>query len=477
LTALIRNGILNGTLSPALRIPSSRMLATELGLARNTVVSVYEQLQMEGLLVAGHGSGTYICRVAREGVDTGPWRDAEGVSEPASAHTPLSLSARGKAYLHHPMHRYWRPQPFRGALMDASLFPHALWNRIQQQQMRLLDPLDLGEGDAGGLMALKRAIADHIRTARGVRCQPEQVVITDSTTESLELVARLLCDAGDTILLENPCYWAAAQTAADHGLHLTHCDVDEWGLPVPPSSEGLSAPRLVYLTPSNQFPLGNPMSVERRLEWIEYARAHGTVLIEDDYDSEYRFNGEPFPSLQGLDTTDHVVYLGTFSKTLYRGIRIAFIVAPPHLAQVFADASSDFYRDGDLLLQQVLAHFIREGHFATHIRRTRLEYAARREALAQALQQELADAMAAGRASISGGVAGVHLTLRFGAHVDDRALAARCEDMGVTTPPLSAYCLGNARMSGLVLSYAATPRESIAPLVVRIGALLREATR
>jgi GntR family transcriptional regulator/MocR family aminotransferase len=221
------------------------------------------------------------------------------------------------------------------------------------------------------------------------------------------------------------------------------------------------------------------MPLARRLDWLAYAREHGTLLVEDDYDSEYRYTGMPFPSLQGLGgdvgAANRVLYLGSFSKTMYPGIRVGFLVVPPALADVFADASADFYRDGDQQVQLALARFIADGHYAAHVRALRREYGARREALVQALWRALPEWLSApARLRILGGARGVHLALALPDGVDDQALAARCQALGVTVIPLSVYCVG-ARRQGLVLSYAGTPVGRIEPLVERLAPALRHA--
>jgi GntR family transcriptional regulator / MocR family aminotransferase len=300
------------------------------------------------------------------------------------------------------------------------------------------------------------------------------VIITDGTGESIDLVARLMCDPGDTVLLEDPGYWAATQVLSDHGLRLQPVPVDAQGLPVPVLRKGRRAPRLAYLTPSNQFPTGGVMPLARRLEWLQFAARHGTLLLEDDYDSEYRYEGAPFPSLQGQDGAGRVIYLGTFSKTVYPGIRVAFLVVPQGLQRVFADASADFYRDGDQIVQQVLADFMREGHYAAHVRTLRREYALRRDAMLRALTQALAGEFAANRLGVVSGTRGVHLTLALPDDVDDRAVARAAIAQGVTAIPLSVYAM-RVHWRGLVLSFAATPVARIAPLVAALAPVLRAA--
>ena len=489
LTALIRQAILEGVLPPAQRLPSTRALADALSLARNTVVPIYDQLKAEGFVVAGIGSGTYVCRLGAEHDVAGAGASASAAttahatrlddagSTPAGiapAHAPPpALSRRGQRYRGHPLHGFWTRQPFCPGQFDFSLFPQRIWSRLQHRHLRRADPAHLEAGEAGGAPALRQAIAEHVRATRGVRCDPGQVIITDGTGESIDLVARLLCDPGDTVLLEDPGYWVATQVLSDHGLRLQPRPVDAHGLPVPRLRTGQRAPRLAYLTPSNQFPTGGTMPMARRVEWLHFAATHGTLLLEDDYDSEYRYEGTPFPSLQGQDRASRVIYLGTFSKTVYPGIRVAFLVVPPTLQQVFADASADYYRDGDQGLQQVLADFLREGHYAAHVRNLRREYGLRREALLRALHAALAPEFATGRLAVASGARGVHLTLALPTGVDDRALARRAIAAGVTAIPLSVYAQRVA-WRGLVLSFAAVAPTRMPGLVARLAPLLRD---
>lgn len=477
LAQALRQAVLDGLVPAGQRLPATRALAARLGVARNTLVAVYAQLEAEGFVVAGHGSGTYACKVAPEFVAPRrrPARAAAGGLLPAPP-----LSVRGQRYQAHPLHRFWSRQPFCPGGFDSELFPHALWNRLLAQPLRRPDAALLGAGEPGGLPALREAVAQHVQATRGVRCQPRQVVITDSTAQSLDLIARLLCDPGDGVWIENPCYWGASQALVDLGLALQPIDVDDDGLPVPHAPlRGQIRPKLAYLTPSHQFPTGAVMPLARRLDWLAHARRHGTLLIEDDYDSEYRYTGMPFPSLQGLDAETRggarVLYLGSFSKTMYPGIRVGFLVVPEALAGVFGDASADFYRDGDQLVQQALARFIADGHYANHVRSLRREYGARREALVQALWQAVPELLQRpSRLQLLGGARGVHLTLGLPEAVDDQALATHCRSLGVTVLPLSVYCVGSLRR-GLVLSYAGCPADRINALVARIAPALQRA--
>ncbi|WP_374487844.1 PLP-dependent aminotransferase family protein [Zoogloea sp.] len=477
---LVRRAVLEGVLLPGVRIPSSRELAKELGIARNTVVAIYDQLKSEGMLVAGHGSGTFVCRM-QDNLRPDPrpcaplpGTDAWNTPPSPGQIRPIGFSHRGLSYQRHPVHQFWRPQPFCSGQLDLNLFPLATWKRLQRRHLTPDDASCLETGEPGGALELRQAIADHIRTTRGVRCRPEQVILTDGTVESLELITRLLTDPGDLALLENPCYWGASHVLNDHGLTTSTLDVDQNGLPVPEPGQIYRPPRLVYLTPSHQFPLGHVMSLGRRREWLDYALTHDTILLEDDYDSEFRYIGAPIPSLQGMDNTGRVIYMGTFNKSLYPGIRMAYLVVPPQLAALFAAAASDFYRDGDVGQQRVLADFIKEGHYATHIRMTRREYGLRREALLAALRESLLPELVDGRLKISGGAMGLHLALCMAREADDCAMAQATARLGVSVMPLSVYCVGGTLHRGLILSYAAVPCDQIPLLIRQIAPTIRQ---
>ena len=316
-----------------------------------------------------------------------------------------------------------------------------------------------------------------MHATRGVRCAVEQVVLTDGTAQSISLVARLLCDAGDHAFIEDPCYWAARCTLEDLGLVIDPLQVDEHGAPPPPEpAPGHKPAKLAYLTPSHQFPTGAAMPTERRLAWLAYARKHGTLLREDDYDSEFRYNGPPFPSLQGLDAEtgggNRVVYLGSFSKTMFPGIRLAFLIVPPTLAEVFASAATDYDRDGDQLLQATMGRFIAEGHFAAHVRKLRLAFGERREELVQALHRNVPSlASTQPPFRILGGPRGVHLALALPPGSDDRVVAQAAADRGITAMPMSAYAVASAR-PGLLLSVAGVPRDEIAQAVQLLAPVL-----
>ena len=314
----------------------------------------------------------------------------------------------------------------------------------------------LDYGSAGGYLPLRRAVADYLRVSRSVRVNTDQVLITAGTQQSLSLAAQLLADAGDLAWVEDPCYWGARRVFEACDLLLRPAPVDAEGMN-PQTDDLPTEPRLIYLTPSHQYPKSVVMSLSRRRLLLDLAARKAAWILEDDYDSEYRYTGRPLSSLQGLDTHDRVVYLGTFSKVLYPGIKIGYMVLPPALVEPFKSALYDLQRPGQMMLQAALADFIEQGYFATHIRKMRLLYGERRELLRKTLAPILGSA-----ATISSEESGLHLAILLPPDCDDTALAGRAAEEGLSVRALSSYYLGADRERGLVVGYAYVPTEKIA---------------
>jgi GntR family transcriptional regulator / MocR family aminotransferase len=307
-------------------------------------------------------------------------------------------------------------------------------------------------GDPAGYRPLREAISAHLEQTRGVRCSAEQVVVVNGSQQGADLLIRLFLDPGDQAALEDPGYAGAALTLQAHGMAISPVPVDDDGLDVAalPAPDDPLAPRLVYVTPSHQFPTGATMSLPRRLRLLEWAARRGALIVEDDYDSDFRYSGRPLESLQGLDTHGVVAYVGSFSKALFPPLRVGFVVLPPRLVQPFVAAKWLADRQTATLDQQVLSDFIGEGHFERHLRRMRRLYQTRRDALLAALRTHLGDAMVAG-----GDGSGLHLVGWLSPGVDAVALSAAAAELGVAAPPLDPYYLGSVRRPGLMLGYAA----------------------
>ena len=463
----LRRAMLDGKLGPGERLPSSRDLAQDLNLSRNTVVAAINQLSVEGYLESRVGSGTYVN-------DSVP-----RLSPGSAARVPLrpgapgaaaggKLSTRGQALATRFCATQLEVQPFTPGIADFSAFPLTLWQRLQNKHWRMTYPDMLDYNDSGGYAPLRRAIADYLRVFRSVQLDADQVIVTTGTQQSLELCARLLADHGDTVWVEDPAYWGAAKAFMASGLHLHPVAVDDEGIH-PSPADGARPPRLIYLTPSHQYPTGAVMSLARRHQLLSTARQHSAWVLEDDYDSEYRFSGPPISSLEGLDTDGRVLYMGTFSKVLYPGIKLGYLVVPKPLVAAFKQAHYDLNRPGQMPLQAALAEFIEMGHFSSALRRARQSYGERRAALLEALRPALGSEV-----FISGAEQGLHLCLRLPSTVDDKALAQRLSLQGLTVRPLSAYCLARTDLRGLVIGYGYAPLTEIQRAGPALAAAVRQ---
>lgn len=460
--------VLQGQLPAGSRLPSSRLLAAELGVARNTVLEVYEHLRAQGCLVGRHGSGTYVAdlsveRMVGHAVSTKP-----ATARPPGSSPQARLSQRGRRLLARASASPQQWGAFMPGVPDVTEFPVRTWLRLQNRHWRKPAPERLSYAPGGGLMALREALAEHLRSARSVQCEAAQVIVTTGSHQSLDLAGRLLADAGDRVWIEDPCYWGVRATLETLGLGLH---------PVPVDAEGLHwqgrreppTPKLVVVTPSHQYPLGRVMSLARRQALLAYCRQHHSWIIEDDYDSEFRYGTRPIASLQGLDGGERVVYVGSFSKTLFPGLRLGYMVVPPGLVEAFCNGSAELYREGQLQQQAVLANFIREGHLAAHIRRMRSLYGSRRQRLLEAIRAHFGEACA-----VDGDDAGLHLVLRLPQAVDDVAVTAEARAAGIIVRPLSRYYHQPQRASkGLLLGYASVPEPEIDVAFARLASVLR----
>ncbi|UJW80399.1 MocR-like pyridoxine biosynthesis transcription factor PdxR [Hydrogenophaga sp. SL48] len=460
----LRRAMLDGKLGAGERLPSSRDLAQDLNLSRNTVVAAINQLSVEGYLESRVGSGTYVNdNVPRVNAGAAARPHARGAPNPA----PGRLSARGQALATTFCATQLEVQPFTPGIADFSAFPLTLWQRLQNKHWRMTYPDMLDYNDSGGYAPLRRAIADYLRVFRSVQLDADQVIVTTGTQQSLELCARLLADHGDTVWVEDPAYWGAAKAFMATGLAIHPVPVDDEGIH-PGPADNTHPPKLIYLTPSHQYPTGAVMSLARRHQLLSTARAHGAWVLEDDYDSEYRFSGPPISSLEGLDVDGRVLYMGTFSKVLYPGIKLGYLIVPKVLVAAFKQAHYDLNRPGQMPLQAALAEFIEMGHFSSALRRARQSYGERRAALLEALKPVLTQ-----DTYISGAEQGLHLCLRLPPQVDDQALAQRIAQQGLTVRPLSAYCLARHDLKGLVIGYGYAPLSEIQ----RCGPVLAAAVR
>ena len=442
----MRNAIREGVFPGGSRLPATRDLARELRLSRNTVVSVYETLVAQGYVTARTGSGTWIAEALPETAFSQP--GVAGADE-APVPAPVSLSRRGATLLGHANASPWQWGAFVPGAPDVTAFPHRLFSQIQARLSREPEVSRLIYSSQGGCPALRAALADYLRVARSVRADADCILITEGIHQAVDLVTRVLCDPGDTVWIEEPGYWGIRNLLRINGLAIRPVAVDEEGLNPEAAGRG-KAPKMVFVTPSHQYPLGAHLSLERRRRLLALARRHNSWLVEDDYDSEFRFSGQPFPSLQGLEPDAPVIYMGTFSKTLYPALRIGYLVVPKALAEPLRLAAAELYRGGHLLIQRALAEFIQQGHYMDHIRRMRQLYRQRRQFLCDLIARYLgADFLPRSHHD-----AGLHLVMNLPDGCDDVAIAAAALSRGVKVRALSQYYMRPQTRRGLLLGYA-----------------------
>ena len=354
----LRHAIMEGKLSAGSRLPSSRDLGQQLTLSRNTVTAALNQLVVEGYLESHVGRGTF---VTERGLKTVPRRRSTLASQ------STKLSRRGHRLLTSFCATELEIYPFTPGIVDFSAFPLALWQRLQTKHWRMAYPDMLDYSYSGGYAPLRKALAEYLRVFRSMPLDVDQVLITSGTQQSLELCAQLLADLNDAVWLEDPAYWGAVKAFMATGLDLHPVAVDDQGM-APSAADEATAARLIYVTPSHQYPTGAVMSLPRREQILSIARQHRAWILEDDYDSEFRFAGQPIPSLAGLDSDERVLYMGSFSKVLYPGLKLGYLVVPKGLAAAFKQAHYDLNRPGQIPLQAALAEFIEMGHFANALR-------------------------------------------------------------------------------------------------------------
>ncbi len=476
----LRRAIRDGTLAPGCRLPGSRALAEALGISRNTVIAVYEHLAAEGCVHPGR-RGTTVTSLSGAAPPPGRSRGRQALALPAPASPgrstqnplPTGITARRLAPFASAVPVAAQDLPLRPGVPALAHFPLAAWRRAIDRALQRGGSAALAYGNPLGEPALRAAIAQHLAVARGVRCSPGQVVVTEGAQEALALCVRLLTNPGDTAWVEDPGYRGAKAAMHAGDLRVRPMRVDADGLQVTPADWQRDAPRLVYTTPSHQYPAGAVLGIARRLALIGQARRHGAWLIEDDYDSEYRHHGEPIAAMQGLTEAAPVLYVGTFSKTMFPALRLGFLVLPEALLEAVRAPLHELLRGGHRVEQLAMADFIDSGQFGRHLRRMRRLYRERQQALRQALARHFALPHA-----IAGGECGLHLVLRLPGGPDDRLLAAAAQAQQLGPAPLSAFAMRpGAEDNGLVLGYGNTSAELFEPLVKRLSRLASATAR
>jgi GntR family transcriptional regulator / MocR family aminotransferase len=442
----IRRLILDGHLPPGARLPASRKMAQQYGLGRVTVTAAYSQLEAEGFVESRVGAGTFVVQLP----------------EPLTAGDEMpafhpSLSRWGNRIQDAVTQREPREEPLSGNGLEIDfgfgrafphIFPYDIWRRLLARYLSTDDVMLSRYGSEAGFYPLRQAIAAYLAQWRGVQAKAEQVVVVSGMQQALDILARLLLNAGDEVVVETPGYTAAFELFHLHGAGLTAVPVDDEGLDVRAIPQSSRA-RLAFVTPSNHFPRGGTMPFRRRLALLNWARRHGTLILEDDYDGELRYDSHPVAALQGLDHEGRVVYLGTFSKVLFPALRLGYVVLPPSLLQPFLQAKGLLDRGSPTLTQAAVADFISEGHFEKHLQRLRYEYGERRQVLVTALSEHLGE-----RARWAPTAAGLHVMVYLDEACDEAQVIRQAAAAGVGVYPGAPYHLQRPSPPSILLGFS-----------------------
>lgn len=447
---MIRDAILDGRLEPETRLPSTRTLARDLAISRTTAEEAFAQLQTEGFVERRVGAGTYVAAIERVLPPRSP-------GHPRGVRGRRRVSSRAAVTRRHASFPEPAPaRPFSSANPALDAFPLDVWRSIVTRCLRRTGAEALGTGDPAGYGPLREAIAAYLTTSRGVICSPRQIVVLTSSQQALDLAAVLLLDPGDAAWLEEPGYPGAHAALLAHGARVVPVPVDDDGLDVSEGVRRASEARLAYVTPSHQYPLGTTLSLERRLALLDWARRQGAWILEDDYDSEFRYRGRPLAAIQGIDEDARVIYVGTFTKSLFPALRLAYTVLPEDLVEPFVTARGSTDGFPPTLTQMAVAEFFADGHFGVHLRRMRELYRERRDALLEAADRWLDGAVRLGPAD-----AGLHMVVHLPPGTDDHAVSSRAARHHVEVQPLSLFRHDASSGPGLVLGYGALPPQQI----------------
>lgn len=455
-----RNAILNGVLRPGQRVLSTRALADELGISRITALNAYAQLFAEGYLQSRVGAGTMVSTsLPDEPVIPSPTVNTPDVGRKKSRPV-AAYRFRAESMGTPPGRRGWGP--FGIGQVALEQFPTTIWNRLTARHARHGRTAPLDYGDPMGSKRLREAIADYLRTARGVRCLPEQVMIVSGSQQGLDISVRVLLEPGSAVWMEDPGYRYAERLFALNRCRIVPVPVDQEGINVSKGMALFRKARAALVTPSHQYPLGMTMPISRRLQLLDWAARNGSWIVEDDYDGEFRYESMPISSLQGLDSNSRVVYIGTFSKVLFPALRLGYVVVPADLMDAFLRVRLAMDISPAAFPQTVLADFIEEGHFSRHIRRMRVLYRERRDALVHHLKDKFGS-----RIEIRGEQAGMHLCVLMDGICDLHA-AQFAAQAGLLLVPLSSSYKGKSSRNGFILGFGSTPASAMPSAVRRL---------
>lgn len=457
----LRKWISEGRLQPGTKLPSSRRLTYELSISRNTITIAIEQLRSEGFLESVKGKGVYVVKslpVNTNGIANIDWQYK--VAKPELSNFAKELATK-------PLSEHGATLPFTPGIPDLDSFPIKTWTSIQRRHQNRT--LLMGYNGNQGYPALRAALAEYLSLSRGVRCQSKQIIITHGAQQAISLCAQLLINNEDEVLVENPGYMGAKKAFKARGANLKPCPLSDNGLNIDTlisTTKSGKAHKLMYCTPTHQYPLGGILPAGDRLKLLDWAAQNNTWIIEDDYDSEFHFHHKPVAALQGMADHTPVIYMGSFSKTLFPALRLGYLVVPEELVDIFIKAKSFMSGESPLLTQAVIADFILEGHFTRHLRKMRLIYRDKWEHLQSLLNNELKN-----KVSPIAKSAGMHLAISI-PNCDDKTLANKLKKKGFGSSPLSAYYLNEPSLTGLVLGFANTNTIQRKEMVATLDSLL-----
>lgn len=460
----LRQAILDGRLTPGTRLPSSRSLASDLNVSRNTVLSAYDQLTAEGYLISRIGAGSY---VSDQLPDDLLQRKTEGRASGVQARE-IYLSKMAAPFMGKMRFSEKRSLPFSPGLPALEIFPFEDWARLLARHWRRPGREYLVDNPVGGAKVLREALASYLGQTRAVRCHPEQVIILSGSQQAIHLVVRAFAEPGDAVWMEEPGYPGIRDAILSAGAVPISVPVDKEGFSLADARNLAPAARLACISPSHQYPLGQTMSLSRRLDLLNWAKEEGRFILEDDYDSEYRYAGRPLSSLQGLDDDSRVLYVGTMSKVMFSGLRVGYMVVPEDLVDVFLALRRNIDSHSPSVPEAALADFINEGYLAAHVRRTRLLYEARQKRLLTLLQEKLGDLI-----MVAPQESGMHLVVYLSPGINDKEVERDAAKAGMLVRALSGFYNLPTDQSGLILGFAGTPEKEMPQLIVKLADIIR----
>lgn len=456
----VRRAILSGEFFPGKLLPPTRFLAKQLNISRMTVINGYDQLTAEGYIESKKGGGTFVAlHLPEDFLQTLPV--GKGTGKNTFSDRKNKFSRYGEMIFNESAdvlenNRATPIIPFQHGLAAVDKFPFDVWNKLMTKACQTLSVGNFSYGDAAGFYPLREAIAAHLKSVRAVNCVPEQVIITCGAQQAFDLIGRIFLEKKSEVFIEDPCYPGAKQAFEIFGAKLVPVPVDDYGFNLEAGIKSSSKARLAYLTPSHQFPLGATMPLDRRLQILEWAQRQNAWIIEDDYDSEFRYEGRPLPSLQGLDAYNRVLYVGTFSKTVFPALKLGCLVVPPDLVEIFTAARVLSGAVSPVMEQATLAEFIVEGHFTRHLRRMRRMYESRKEILTFEIKKHLADKL-----SVQETNSGMHIIGWLSEKINDQKIVAEAARKKIKLSAVSAHFLTESKKHGLIFGYAAFDEKQI----------------